>query len=310
MSGSGSGTPPTLGLSPLVAAASTASMAAQARYLWAVRLELAFLLLGAAAGMIWTEVPGPVPASLSAFGFVGALVASGYAAKARPERGWYDGRAAAESAKTLAWRYAVGGRPFPLDMPSEAVDKGFIAALQDVMGALPYVAADPNAGPQITSDMRKLREAELPERRERYETARVAGQQSWYAARARFNESRVQRWRAVVVMAELVGVAAGIAAAAGWLRVDLVGLVAAFAAATTAWLQVKQHDSLARSYSVASQELSSVRSLIRHQTDESTWADFVDQAEEAISREHTLWRASRGVLPREGARRPGATGRL
>jgi hypothetical protein len=32
-------------------------------------------------------------------------------------------------------------------------------------------------------------------------------------------------------------------------------------------------------------------------TDES-WADFVDTAEQAISREHTLWLARRGVAPR------------
>jgi hypothetical protein len=30
----------------------------------------------------------------------------------RPEDRWYDGRALAESAKSLVWRYSVGGLPF------------------------------------------------------------------------------------------------------------------------------------------------------------------------------------------------------
>ena len=33
--------------------------------------------------------------------------------------------------------------------------------------------------------------------------------------------------------------------------------------------------------------------LIRHQDTEEEWANFVANAEDSISREHTLWRASR-----------------
>ena len=33
------------------------------------------------------------------------------------------------------------------------------------------------------------------------------------------------------------------------------------------------------------------------------WASFVNQDEEAISREHTLWRASRSYIPHWAARR-------
>jgi hypothetical protein len=41
--------------------------------------------------------------------------------------------------------------------------------------------------------------------------------------------------------------------------------------------------------------LSSIRSLIRWQETEADWSNFVDEAETAISREHTLWRANRGM---------------
>jgi hypothetical protein len=65
----------------------------------------------------------------------------------------------------------------------------------------------------------------------------------------------------------------------------------------TAWVQAKQYQNLATAYGVTSQELSSVASEVATLTDEALWARFVREAEQTISREHTLWRASRGVRP-------------
>ena len=49
---------------------------------------------------------------------------------------------------------------------------------------------------------------------------------------------------------------------------------------------------LASAYEVASQELAVIGAHGDWASDEPAWAHFVDQAEEAISREHTTWRAS------------------
>jgi hypothetical protein len=43
---------------------------------------------------------------------------------------------------------------------------------------------------------------------------------------------------------------------------------------------------------VASQELAIISGQATGRRHEPAWAHFVDQAEEAISREHTTWRAS------------------
>ena len=58
---------------------------------------------------------------------------------------------------------------------------------------------------------------------------------------------------------------------------------------------VKQHRNLATAYSIASQELAEVATEFVTVKGEEHWAAFVSQAEGAISREHTLWRASRGL---------------
>jgi hypothetical protein len=288
-------------LSPVIQAGSIASMRAQNRMLWATRLELGLIVLAAVGGMMWGWAGTPFAAALSIVGFAGALVASGYIARARPERDWYDGRAAAESCKTLAWRYAVGGRPFGIGPGTQRkADEAFVAAIRDVISSLSYVSSAEDAGPQITDDMRATRALPLQERRSVYERGRIADQQGWYAAKAAYNARRADRWRRAILALEFVGLTAGVAAVAGSIAVDFLGVVAAATAAVSAWLQIKQHETLARAYSVTAEELSAIRSLVPHQASERDWADFVDQSEEAVSREHTLWRASRGVTAPTG----------
>ena len=95
------------------------------------------------------------------------------------------------------------------------------------------------------------------------------------------------------MLIEVAGATAAILTAAGWLEVDLLGLAGALVAAGVSWLQTKQHNNLAESYSVAAQELAAIKAQIGSKTTEGDWARFVNDAEEAISREHTLWKASR-----------------
>jgi hypothetical protein len=54
-------------------------------------------------------------------------------------------------------------------------------------------------------------------------------------------------------------------------------------------LQVKKHQDLSQSYALAAQELGSVESLALHVTSDELLSKFVSQAEDVISREHTLW---------------------
>jgi len=84
-------------------------------------------------------------------------------------------------------------------------------------------------------------------------------------------------------------------------RSERGALVATVGAATAAWVQAKQYATLASAYAIAiaiaiaiaNEELASIRVLSAHGTGEAAWAEFVDSAEGAISREHTMWRASR-----------------
>jgi hypothetical protein len=283
-------------------AASKSSLAAQQRFLWATRVHLASLVVASVGGVL-TLKDGDleVGAVISLAGFAVALTIRGFMLATQPARAWYQGRAAAESVKTLAWRYSVGGHPFVASLPNEEADTLFIERCRDILRDLDTLDLGATGASQITNEMRALRAEPLEKRKSAYETGRLEDQRLWYSEKATWNQKRRVAWQIGLFLFEGAGLLAAIARVANWIDVNLLGLAAACAAAAAAWLQAQQHEQLAAAYALTAQELANVKSLVAHSPadDAESWAVFVQDAEEAISREHTMWMASRGVrLPR------------
>jgi SMODS and SLOG-associating 2TM effector domain 3/SMODS and SLOG-associating 2TM effector domain 1 len=285
----------------LYASVNASSLDGQRRFLNATRVRLIGLVF-AAIGGAFTATTGRVDLAgfIGLVAFVAALSAEFYIVYAKPDRLWYEGRAAAESVKTLAWRYMVRADPFQTAIPNHEADPAFVEALKDILHDLkdldvtPVIAADE----QIPDEMRRVRASALKDRQRAYERGRVEDQRVWYAKKARLNEERWRRLSYTAIGLEFLGVLGAAFKAFSILEIDLLGPVAAAAAGLVAWSQAKQYQMLNRAYFVASQELATIRSQIDHVASEKDWSEFVQDAEEAISREHTLWRASRGVVAR------------
>jgi len=228
---------------------------------------------------------------LAALLFLLALLLEVRLLRARPERGWYDGRAVAESAKTLAWRYAVGGAPYPVDGGATADD--FASDLRSLGTDVAALRQVVSTGGQPTAWMENVRSADLNARRDVYLRQRVRDQEEWYARKADYNRRRARFWNAVLLTAEALGVVLALLKSLSIVPIDLASLAAAVIASGMAWLAVKQHESIASAYALASRELAAVHVRLLEVDEESVWADEVGSAEEAISREHTMWRASR-----------------
>ncbi|PSK87503.1 uncharacterized protein DUF4231 [Murinocardiopsis flavida] len=283
----------------LMRAADSNSLKGQRRYLWVTRIQLGSLVAAAGFGMLSLQGErANLVASLAAVAFAAALISEIYRLKERPDRMWYAGRAVAESAKTLTWRYMVGGAPLAIkDMDSDRATELLLQRFTEIEHDVEPIWLVPAQGApdQVSAAMRQVRELPLAERRELYLRERIDDQRSWYAVKSRWNARRSTLWSVCLAAVELAGLTAGILRAAGMVDVDLLGFAAALAAAGAAWMQAKQHQSLATAYAVASHELAAIRARMGQQTREEEWAMFVSDAEEAVSREHTLWRASHGA---------------
>jgi hypothetical protein len=261
----------------------------QRRYLRTEKVQLAALLLAAGLGSL------AGPPALVALLFGTSLVAQVYRLTSRADEKWWNGRAGAESAKTTAWRFVVGGEPFGVHNLHSEVELAtrMVEVAREVAQLMPV----PVNGAHVTEEMRVLRSQPLAVRIDAYQSERIRSQRSWYADKSEFNSKRATFWSLVGVVSTGLALVFGVGAAIRDWNLDAVGLFSAIGASVAAWMAVKQYQTLARSYAVASAELAAIDVKITGNSawDEDVWASFVNEAEEAISREHVSWRASRAV---------------
>jgi hypothetical protein len=223
-----------------------------------------------------------------------AVFAQVYRLATRADEKWWNGRAGAESAKTAAWRFVVGAAPFGVSNGGSEVE--FARRVAEVAREVAELVPVPAGDTHVTAEMRALRSAPLQQRVDVYQRERIQSQCAWYTSKSEFNEKRARWWSLAGIAAPGIGLLVGVLAAVNDWEVDGLGVLSAIGASTIAWVAVKQFQTLARSYAVASAELGVIDVEISSQTwTEDKWAAFVNEAEEAISREHTSWRASRAV---------------
>jgi hypothetical protein len=267
----------------------------QSRFLRCQKIQLASLITAALGGATsWAFSSIKLSALVTIIALLVAVYVRIYLVQHQPERRWYNGRAAAESIKTLAWKYTQCAVPFGKSLNAHEVDRLFLARIEDVIATVPNLDEPVLASntKQITDSMRTLRSESLNSRKAYYIKLRVDDQVAWYSGKAAFNATRSSMWSIAVIILETCAIMLAIFRFTGSIEFDATGILAAAASGALVWLQSRQHETLAQSYAVTSQELASVSSVLNETTTESDWATKVEQAEEAISREHTLWRAS------------------
>ena len=193
----------------------------------------------------------------------------------------------AESARSLAWRYAAGGDPFPRsnDADADAVFAEQIAEARTRAHGL----FDHGEGDEITATMRTARALPLKERQRQYLQYRIDDQVAWYSNKSVLNGQKADLWRRASGFANGVGITAAFVQFMEWVTIDLIGFAAAAAGAATAWTQTRQHVVLQASYADAAIDLANARERLAREMSEDEWAEEVGTAEEAISREHTMW---------------------
>jgi hypothetical protein len=272
----------------------------QRRYFGMVRSSLLAAVIAAVGNAISVDlVMGTVRLDaggvLSGVAFLYGLVVAGYLLLSRPERAWYECRAAAESIKTLAWQYCVRGGSFDEDTPADAQQFGRL--VRRIVRNLRYSGLTTIGGTEeVTGAMSAFRDRSLAERRAIYLEQRILDQNRYYAGKATEHRHRARRWFLFAVVLQSAGVVLAVLKALDTVDLDLLGIAATAAAGAIAWVQTKDSQTLAESYVIAANELAAIRGEAEERAatlTEAEWSAFVRSGEQAISREHTVWLARR-----------------
>ena len=231
--------------------------------------------------------------------FLVGLVVSLWLQTRRPDRTWFDGRALAESVKSLVWRYSMGVPPYAKTSEAASVDQAlreqYAALVHDIKIPASRLPAE-GLGEAVTQQMRDTRARPWTERKSEYSAQRLNDQRAWYRRRARENELAARVWMTLVSALQLGGLILVGFTLAGTLTFNPFGLVAAMISSAAAWLQVRRHQELADAYVAATVDLDLIAGSWSDINTEEDLQNLVEDAEDAMSREHTVWRAKRSML--------------
>lgn len=278
-------------------AANEASKRGQTAYVRLSASRLVALLVATLAAALGLAVGSfDVSGFVVLVAFVVAALAELALIRSQPERDWYAGRAVAESTKTLAWRFAVQGEPFGPTLSEREAEALLRTRVSEVLQrGKDRISVGPGDA-VLTESMLDLRRSPFSERRDVYLEQRTEEQRAWYSSNAQKNEVRATAWRYALLLGELLAIVAAALSVGRDAPFDFAGVVAAFVAGGAAWLSIKQHSQLTSAYRVAAGELAVQADVLRG-VSAADWPQAVADAEEAISREHTMWLATRGEEP-------------
>lgn len=211
---------------------------------------------------------------------------------------WYQGRALAESVKTLAWRYITCSENYEASLPQNEAEKFFTDSLQLLQTKFPELIRfmDTNFLQRcaITNEMNNARNLTWQLRLKKYVEYRIEDQINWYSSKAKYNKSKKALWLWIVISAQALSIIACtsliIWTSSSW---NLVGLFTTVAASAIAWLEVRQYQFLIQAYTTATMELVLIKSLSNSILTEVDFTKYVLDSENSISREHTMWLAQR-----------------
>jgi hypothetical protein len=280
----------------LYAAASKASASGQSQYVLLVRLNLGLLFAASALSVLGVLLQSSSVWLVLIIDLLAAMAVRVYGRQAHPEHDWFNGRAVAESIKTAAWRFAMRATPFHIGDANNR-DARFIDRVSEILNERRQLrlARVPASDQTISDEMRRVSALDWTERRDIYVARRLDNQIDWYSTKAETSQRRSIQWTIAALTAECAAVACAVLLLAVSTIPNAVGLFTSLAAGATAWTQLRRHDDLAQSYSLAAVELRLAKARVVASLDAAAFVSHVDDTEETVSREHTLWAIKRGV---------------
>lgn len=271
----------------LYQSADKASLDSQKKYYMCLSLYLGLLVIAATISFfVPVKTYGAIISALLFLVTLGILI---FLKTKKPDDIWYNGRAVAESVKTLSWKWMMGAEPFHEENNTEAA---IIADLKKVLeqnkSLSSVLSPTTGAAEPITDVMRSVHSLSFDERKTLYKKQRIDDQADWYTRKAEFNRKRASRWFWLSVLLHSSAIAMLLYRVYDSSVSLPVEVIATAASAVLTWIQAKKHNELSSSYSLTAHEIGFIKSEWRPVT-EDDFSDFVINTENAFSREHTQW---------------------
>lgn len=278
--------------------ASQLSMDAQKKYMrlfkWSLILLVTALLLSCFHSLFEKNKFLIVYSVIIALLIVSSTVCTWLVHTSHLQKKWYDGRAIAESIKTMSWKYINYAHPYDDSNAEELFEGDIKTILEKRKNIYQHLAlSNEEETKLITDEMKDFKRLPFEERKELYLKQRIKHQINWYKNKARKNACDKKKWFYVALSFQLLAILATyILFWNSGLGINFVGLFATISTSLISWIQVKRYQELFEAYSITAGELNFIYNKSK-EIDENNLSDFIGDAEKAISREHTLWIARR-----------------
>ncbi|MGF1670689.1 MAG: DUF4231 domain-containing protein [Balneolaceae bacterium] len=280
----------------LFEAADTASNRTQSHHLRTVLGYLSSLVVGSTLAFYGIE--HSYLAIIGAFIFIVGLFLTYILLNKNFENTWYNCRALAESIKTSTWRYMMRAEPYEdcenVQIANTEFRNLLTGLLKQSMNISHELGGEPSEREQITQKMKNVRAMSLNERKRFYLDHRIDEQRKWYSKKYIYNKKQKKKWFTILIVFNvlaLIFVSFRIyyPSFGHWPSEIFVVL----SGACLTWIQVKKFQELTSAYSLTAHEIGTIRGEIEKVESEEKFSDFVNNSENAFSREHTQWLAKR-----------------
>lgn len=207
---------------------------------------------------------------------------------------WYRARSIAESIKTISWRFMMKTDPFRHLSLKDAREKflNMQKAILNEQDKEILEKFDPSYHTKdaITETMLKTFEDSINNKIEIYRINRVEEQRNWYSNKTKYNQSKYRFWFYIMILVQIIAVATVICrVAVPDFKYWPPEVLSVIAGGILTWIQVKKYRELAAAYSFTAHEIGILGANIDSIGTEEELTNFVQDAENAFSREHTQW---------------------
>lgn len=210
-----------------------------------------------------------------------------------PIKLWYNGRAVAESVKSMTWKWMMQAEPYPYEIPGTA-SKNLQNDLQQLLEQnrtlFNHYQDDDDGFYSISDKMREVRDATTREKLDFYNKNRVNDQLRWYKRKSKTLRIAYIAYSVAVVLCYIAIIILMIISISKPTIIFPVELISAISAALISWIEAKKYNELSCAYSLAVNDISIIKdNMLEGQVGSQEVSEYVNNSENAFSREHTQW---------------------